>query len=194
MPRNVFFMSYISSLDTNIIKLTQTLYFANFRPCGLYQAKISMTQYNLHDIHLSLTKASALIMIQIIRSNSSAFFVSEFPSWLLKPLIHTHQDPTLNRQGIGKSMPRKVCFVSQISSLELPNVRVRFACRVKSTVPGISTGFGDRTSLYILKPSSWPWNNKMHFMIYFMSLIKRWEARWPFVCPSVFVHKQLTQN
>ena len=35
--------------------------FANFRPRGLYQAKSSMTQYNLHDIHLSLTKASALI-------------------------------------------------------------------------------------------------------------------------------------
>ena len=37
--------------------------FANFRPRSLYQAKSSMTQYNLHDIHLSLTKASALICL-----------------------------------------------------------------------------------------------------------------------------------
>ena len=43
------------------IKNNKDTLLANFRPLGLYQAKRSMTQYNLHDIHLSLTKASALM-------------------------------------------------------------------------------------------------------------------------------------
>ena len=42
-------------------KITQTLFLQIFGHAAFIKQKSSMTQYNLHDIHLSLTKASALM-------------------------------------------------------------------------------------------------------------------------------------
>ena len=55
------YLSHDMKLRSQIKLVSKTLFLLNFPPSSLYQAKSLMTQYKLHDIHPSLTKATTLI-------------------------------------------------------------------------------------------------------------------------------------
>ena len=101
--------------------------FANFRPRGLYQAKSSITQYSLHDIHLSLTKASALSFKNISESQSEsrAVFGTEsasegralcaFESSPLKTKIFVLHFRTLSIPQLGKARTKnQACHSTRV--------------------------------------------------------------------------------
>ena len=96
----------------NKIKKKNNILFANFRQHGLHQTKSSMTQYKVHDIHLSLTKASALfnyfflnqlprpmslrLRMAIYKSCILVFVLNRLPFLLIVFTFTTGYNPTLD--------------------------------------------------------------------------------------------------